>query len=174
MRIWEEEPVSRGQRGDDGGRDAARMHLQKVTALRRGGFALPFRFLLVIRKECVGGDDVALITPASRDPGEASKWTRIELRVINLWKAPLEGGEHSQAFVFICQDMSSDVRRYRPERGENILRVVGGRRAPPDVLLLFAFSCFCPERKKRKEKMGEETNIFSAHLISEAVELMGQ
>lgn len=65
---------------------------------------------------CVGGggahrDDVALITPASGDPAAASKWTRIELQVINLWKAPLEGGERSQAFVFICQDMSSDVRR---------------------------------------------------------------
>lgn len=114
MRSWEEEPVSRGPRGDDGGRDAASVHLQKVTALGRGGFALPFRFLLVIGKESVcvsGGDDVALITPASRGPGEASKWTGIELRVINLWKAPLEGGKHSQAFVFICQDMSSDVRR---------------------------------------------------------------
>lgn len=156
MRSWEEDPVGRGQRGDDGGRDAARMHIQKVTALRRGGFALPFRFLLVIKKRvCVGGDDVALITPASRDPGEASKWTRIELRVINLWKAPLEGGERSQAFVFICQDMSSDVRRYRPERAKT--SCVSWE---ADALLLTSCCCLrshaSVQREKKKRKWGRK------------------
>lgn len=42
---------------------------------------------------------------------QAPKWTSIELQVINLWKAPLEHGAFSQAFVFICQDMYSDMRR---------------------------------------------------------------
>lgn len=41
---------------------------------------------------------------------QAPKWTRIELQVINLLKPPLEHGELTRVFVFICQDMCRDGR----------------------------------------------------------------
>ncbi len=83
-------------------------HLKKMTPLQRGGFTWSFYVFHVWSIKRRGPH---YVWDAASGMCRAPKWTRIELQVINLWKAPLERAVLSQAFVFICQDMYSDMRR---------------------------------------------------------------
>ena len=87
-------------------------HVKKTTPLQRGGFTWSFLFFLFgLAREDARRCAPHYVWDAASGTRRAPKWTRIELQVINLWKAPLERGVLSQAFVFICQDMYSDMRR---------------------------------------------------------------
>lgn len=82
-------------------------HLRKTAALKRCNFTYSFIFFLFQGVKSVPHYLLDVASGTCRAP----KWTRIELQVINLQKAPLEYGAFAQAFVFICQDMYIDMRR---------------------------------------------------------------
>lgn len=99
---------------------------------------------------------------------QAPKWTSIELQVINLWKAPLEHGAFSQAFVFICQDMYSDMRRRAVKELSPPWFLNGGFSKACLGLLITHLSFWL----KCSHITGKKNNP-SAHLTPKTVELMG-
>lgn len=119
-----------------------------------------------------------LITPAS-GTRRAPKWTRIELQVINLSKAPLERGVLSQAFVFICQDMYSDMGRQAIGvlNGVHVFFVslgLGNKTWGFSKTSCVLFEPDAPSLSYRWlcSHATEEQNVSSAHFTAKTVELM--